>query len=154
MNDASQPTAPGAGTAEERRQKLVDGLRRWQQIERAAVEQTAAIMERTRNPLVRQLMEIIRNDSVQHHRVQQFLIDSLVREPVTLTAAEIDEVWEQVERHDRTEKAVVEMARELRDACDFYVQRALIDYLLLDEEKHDALLEKLGEFREQMDPSP
>ena len=34
------------------------------------------LMERTDNLLVRQVMEIIRNDSVQHHRVQQFIIDS------------------------------------------------------------------------------
>ena len=42
------------------------------------------LMEKTDNLLVRQIMEIIRNDSVQHHRVQQFIIDSLTRTPVHL----------------------------------------------------------------------
>ena len=54
----------------ERTAHWVDVLRQWQGIERDAIETTAQIMEKTDNLLIRQIMEIIRNDSVQHHRVQ------------------------------------------------------------------------------------
>ena len=67
----------------ERQKFTIDVLRQWQGIERDAIETTAQIMEKTDNLLIRQIMEIIRNDSVQHHRVQQFLIDSITRTPVT-----------------------------------------------------------------------
>ncbi len=63
----------------ERQKFTIDVLRQWQGIERDAIETTAQIMEKTDNLLIRQIMEIIRNDSVQHHRVQQFLIDSITR---------------------------------------------------------------------------
>ena len=65
---------------QENTDKLVDTLRKWQQIERKSIDSCADIMEKTDNSLIRQFMEIIRNDSVQHHRVQQFIIDSLTKE--------------------------------------------------------------------------
>ena len=72
----------------ERIEKLVSTLREWQGIERKSIDSCAEIMEKTDNPLIRQFMEIIRNDSVQHHRVQQFIIDSLTKEQVKLTPEE------------------------------------------------------------------
>ena len=69
----------------ERIDNLVKTLRKWQGIERKSIDSCAEIMEKTDNPLIRQFMEIIRNDSVQHHRVQQFIIDSLTKEAVKLT---------------------------------------------------------------------
>jgi mannose/fructose/N-acetylgalactosamine-specific phosphotransferase system component IIB len=97
-------------------------------------------------------MEIIRNDSVQHHRVQQFLIDSLTTNPVKLTPEELGEVWEQIEAHDEHEKEVIEIAKELKEECRFFVQRSLIEYLLVDEQKHDTILEQLNEFKKNLYP--
>lgn len=136
----------------ERTQHMVDGLREWQAIERQAVEQTAVMMERTRNPLIRQILEIIRNDSVQHHRVQQFIIDSLTTTPVTLTPEELGEIWDAVEAHDEAEKNVIGLATRLRDECRFIVQRSLLDYLLHDEQKHDLLLGELAKFKKGLYP--
>jgi rubrerythrin len=135
---------------QQRVDKMVKLLKKWQGIERQAITDTAEIMEQTENALVRQIMEIIRNDSVQHHRVQQFLIDSLTTTPVNLTSEELGDVWEAIEAHDEHEKEVIEIAKELRDECKFFVQRSLIDYLLVDEEKHDTILEQLGEFKKNL----
>ena len=88
----------------ERTAEAVAVLRQWQGIERDAIETTAQIMEKTDNLLIRQIMEIIRNDSVQHHRVQQFLIDSMTKTPITLQAEELAEVWCQLEAHDELER--------------------------------------------------
>ena len=136
----------------ERTEKMINSLRKWQSIERQAIEHTAEIMEKTQNPLIRQLMEIIRNDSVQHHRVQQFIIDSLTTTPVTLTPEELGEVWDEIVAHDEAEKEVVRLGEELRDDCRFFVQKALLDYLIADEKKHDYLLEQLGEFKKKLYP--
>jgi hypothetical protein len=136
----------------ERIEKLVDTLRDWQKIERQSVETCAEIMEKTENPLIRQFMEIIRNDSVQHHRVQQFLIDSLTKEQVKLTPEELGEVWEQISAHDEVERKTIEMAKECKKECRFFVQRALLDYLITDEQKHDHLLQSLEEFKKNIYP--
>jgi hypothetical protein len=143
MSDAKGP---------ERIEKLVSTLREWQQIERESVHNCSEIMEKTENPLIRQFMEIIRNDSVQHHRVQQFLIDSLTKEQIKLTPEELAEVWDEITAHDEVERKTIELAKECRKECKFFVQAALLDYLITDEEKHDHLLQSLDEFKKNIYP--
>ncbi|GAB4371245.1 MAG: hypothetical protein Kow0062_06610 [Acidobacteriota bacterium] len=136
----------------ERMQKLIDGLRHWQEIERKAIDECTAIMESTDNPLIRQVMEIIRNDSVQHHRVQQFIIDTMTRTPVSLTPEQLGEIWDRIEAHDELERKTIEYANELRDECPTMIQKMLLDYLLYDEQKHDKLLHELEKFKKGLYP--
>jgi hypothetical protein len=136
----------------ERVKKMVDELRRWQRIERLSVDQMADLMEATDNALVRQMAEIIRNDSVQHHRVQQFLIDTLTKEAPTLSPEEMATIWDKIEKHQKTEKDVVSIAKKLRSAAWLPVQKMILDYILTDEEKHDKLLDQLAEFKKGMYP--
>ena len=135
---------------QERTEKLLKTLRDWQGIERHAIETTTKIMEKTDNLLIRQFMEIIRNDSVQHHRVQQFIIDSLTKQPVSLSHDELAQIWEEIEAHDKVERKTIEMAKECRDECQFFVQRSLLEYLISDEEKHDTILQGLEDFKKNM----
>lgn len=139
-------------TGPERIEHTIQVLREWQALERQAIETTAEIMEKTDNPLIRQFMEIIRNDSVQHHRVQQFIIDSLTTTPVKLTPEELAEVWDAISAHDEVERKTIEIAKELKEECRFFVQRALLDYLIIDEEKHDHILGQLEEFKKNLYP--
>ncbi|MBN2320811.1 MAG: hypothetical protein JXR49_17160 [Acidobacteria bacterium] len=138
------------GKGQERTEKLLKTLRDWQGIERHAIETTTKIMEKTDNLLIRQFMEIIRNDSVQHHRVQQFIIDSLTKQPINLSHDELAQIWEEIEAHDKVERKTIEMAKECRDECQFFVQRSLLEYLISDEEKHDTILQGLEDFKKNM----
>ncbi|MDX2435557.1 MAG: hypothetical protein QNL88_00775 [Acidobacteriota bacterium] len=134
----------------ERQKFTIDVLRQWQGIERDAIETTAQIMEKTDNLLIRQVMEIIRNDSVQHHRVQQFLIDSVTITPVTLSPDELAEVWGQIEAHDELERQTIELAKKLLEQTTEPVQKLLLNYLLTDEEKHDGILGELDDLKSYM----
>ncbi len=134
----------------ERTKFMIDVLRQWQGIERDAIETTAQIMEKTDNLLIRQVMEIIRNDSVQHHRVQQFLIDSVTITPVTLSPDELAEVWGQIEAHDELERQTIELAKKLLEQTTEPVQKLLLNYLLTDEEKHDGILGELEALKTYM----
>jgi len=134
----------------ERQKFTIDVLRQWQGIERDAIETTAQIMEKTDNLLIRQVMEIIRNDSVQHHRVQQFLIDSLTKTPISLSPDELAEVWGQIEAHDELERQTINLAKELMEQTTEPMHRILLGYLLTDEEKHDGLLGELEDFKKHM----
>jgi len=136
----------------ERIDKLVKTLRKWQGIERKSIDSCAQIIEKTDNPLIRQFMEIIRNDSVQHHRVQQFIIDSLTKEQVKLTPEELAQVWDEITAHDEIERETIELAKGLKEECQFFVQRALLEYLIVDEEKHDQILQSLEDFKRNLYP--
>ncbi len=139
-------------TGPERSARLVDAMKKWQAIERKAVEHCAELMEKTPNPLIRQILEIIRNDSVQHHRVQQFIIDTLTTTPVNLTPEDLGSVWSELTAHDELEREVIELGKQLRDDCRFPVQRSLLEYLIYDEQKHDMLLGELAKFKSSLYP--
>jgi rubrerythrin len=134
----------------ERTAHWVEVLRQWQGIERDAIETTSQIMEKTDSLLIRQLMEIIRNDSVQHHRVQQFIIDSMTKAAVTMTPEDLAEVWGQIEAHDELERQTIELAEQLLEDSTEPVQQILLKYLLVDEQKHDQILGELEEFKKYM----
>ena len=134
----------------ERTKRWIEVLRQWQGIERDAIETTSQVMEKTDNLLIRQIMEIIRNDSVQHHRVQQFIIDSMTRAAVSLSPDDLAEIWGQIEAHDELERQTIELAKELLEDSTEPVQQILLKYLLIDEQKHDEILGELEEFKKYM----
>ena len=134
----------------ERVEHMVKVLRRWQGLERQAITDMAEIIEEAQSPLIRLIMEIIRHDSLMHHRVQQFLVESVTQKPVTITREDVAKIWEKIEEHDKVEKQTIELAKELREESYSPVHNQLFDYLLADESKHDSLLEQLGELKKGM----
>jgi len=136
--------------AKERVQETVDLLRTWQGLEREAIETTAQIMEQTDNLLIRQVMEIIRNDSVQHHRVQQFIIDVMTKEAVRMSPDDMAEVWTRIEEHDELERRTIELAKELKEKATDPVVATMLEYLIIDEQKHDHILNQLGEVKRHL----
>ena len=131
-------------------QEMLDVLRQWQRIERQSMSDTAEIMEQTENPLIRMIMEIIRHDSLMHHRVQQFLVDTITKENVTITREDVAAIWERVEEHDELERQTIELATELREKSWTPVHEVLLDFLIVDEKKHDGLLGQLNKVKEGM----
>jgi hypothetical protein len=138
--------------AVENLEELKATIKRWQEIEVASVAQTTQIMERTQNPLIRLVMEIIRQDSVMHKRVQQVILDSLEKEAFTLTPEELGDIWEMVEKHAEMEKETIALAEKARRNCRLFVQRHLLTYLIEDEQKHDRLLAQLEDFKRKIYP--
>lgn len=137
----------------DRVEQMVAILRKWQEIERQAVNDMGTIMEKTQNPLIRLVMEIIRHDSLMHHRVQQFLIDSVTVAAASLTREDVAEIWDMVEAHDQAEKKTIELAHGLLESAWTPIQKQLLDYLLRDETKHDTLLMQLDEVKKGMSRS-
>ena len=134
------------------REELTAALKRWQEIEATSIEQCTAIIQKTENPLIRLIMEIIRQDSAMHKRVQQVMIDSMEQQALSLTPEELAEVWEMVEQHIELEKETIQLAEKARRNSRLFIQRHLLAYLLEDEEKHEHLLERLEDFKRQLYP--
>jgi rubrerythrin len=148
MKKQSQHRAKTPGDTSE----LVGLLRKWQEIEDGSVTSTSQIMASTKNPFIRLVMEIIRQDSVMHKKVQQFMIDSVEKQAVSLTPEELGEIWDAVERHAEMEKETIRLAEELRKNCRLFVQRHLLTYLVEDERLHDRLLGQLEDFKQKIYP--
>lgn len=133
-------------TTKANQSKLAEILREWQHIETMSVVQTAQIMDRTRNPVLRLVMEIIQSDSAMHYRVEQFIIDALEKESVTLTVEDLAVVWDAVQAHVAAEKRTGELIVAAQNALagtKNVIPQYLLSYLGQDEKKHDRLLEDL-----------
>jgi hypothetical protein len=142
-------------STKEIQEQIVSNMRAWQKIENAAVTLTARIIEKTDNPIVRLVMEIIQRDSQMHHRVQELIADSLEVKSLSLTPEELGAVWDLVETHIETEKKTVEMAEQALAALKgkkMVVQEYLLNYLLIDENKHNAILDQLATIKKGMYP--
>ena len=142
-------------TTKELQQEIISNMRRWQKIENAAAASTGQIMERTDNPIIHILMEIIQRDSQMHYRVQEWIADSLQYKTVTLTPDELNQVWDMIEQHVEVEKKALEMASRSLGALKgkkMVLQEYLLEYLALDEKKHNELLDRLETIKRGMHP--
>ena len=135
---------------------LVENMRTWQKVENSSVASTGRVMEKTENPIVRLVMEIIQRDSQMHHRVQEWIADSLTGKPVSLTPDEVGAVWEMVETHIELERRTLRLAEDalasIKGDKGMLVQAYLLEYLLRDEHKHNAMLDQLGQIQKGMYP--
>ena len=145
-----------AGSMKEVQEQLVGSMRKWQKIEDASVASTGRVMEETENPIIRLVMEIIQRDSQMHHRVQEWIADTLEGKAVALSPDELAKVWGKIEDHIKIEKQVMTLAEEALASVEgskgMQVQAYLLQYLLEDEKKHDSILEKLESIKKGMYP--
>lgn len=142
-------------STKEVRQELVDSMRHWQKIEDRSVESTGQVIAKTSNPLIRLVMEIIQRDSQMHHRVQQFIIDSLEGKPIALSTDEMGAISEMIDNHLKIEDDMVVLVdKALNDVKDrkMLVQEYLLNFLVADEKKHASMLKALDTIKKGMYP--
>jgi len=143
-------------STKEIQQEIVTNMKRWQKIEYASVASTGQIIEKTDNPVVRLVMEIIQRDSQMHYRIQEWIADSLEYKTVSLSPDELGKVWGMIESHIELEKKTLEMAGrslETLKGKKMVIQEYLLQYLQEDEEKHNNLLRRLEMIKKGMPPS-
>jgi hydroxymethylpyrimidine/phosphomethylpyrimidine kinase len=128
-------------------EKLIDTLKTWQVVEDESVRSTSEIISKTKNPVVKQVMEIIRQDSAMHKKVQQLLIDNFEKEAFSLTPEELAGIWNLVEKHIELEKETIRLAEESRRNTKNFVIRYLLGYLMTDEQKHNLILQQLEDIK-------
>jgi hypothetical protein len=140
----------------EAQEKIVANMRHWQKIENAGVSSTAKIMDKTDNPIVRLVMEIIQRDSQMHHRVQELIAESLESKAMALNPEELATVWSLIEEHVKLERSTIDLAKSSIEATSkakgMLVQHYLLQYLLKDEEKHEEILSNLEKIKSGMYP--
>jgi hypothetical protein len=137
----------------EAQEKLVKTMKSWQQIENASVASTGKIIEMTKNPLIRQVMEIIQADSQRHYHIQQMIVDSFEQQSLNVTPDELVEIWDSIEGHIALERRTVDLANEALESLKNsrnVVAQYLVEYLLEDENKHNKILDNLESIKKGM----
>lgn len=141
-------------SGKESQEKLMINMQRWQKIELETVKYVGDLIEKTDNPIVKHVLEIIRRDSEMHHRTQELVLGTL-KGTISLTPEDLADVWGSIEKHIAMEEAAVGMAEAAKESLKdrtMPVQAYLVEYLLEDEQKHDNLLERLRNIKAGMYP--
>jgi hypothetical protein len=135
---------------------LVQKMKEWQEIESTAIKTTREIGVKTENPLIKNIMITLNYDSARHRSVQQFIIDSLEKEHLTLSINDLGDVWTMIEKHIALEQKMVSLVKEVLETVKgkktLMVQQYFLEYLLADEEKHEAMLNKLHSIKDGIYP--
>jgi hypothetical protein len=142
-------------STKEIQEQLVNSMKHWQQIEDRSVESTGSVIAKTQNPLIRLVMEIIQRDSQLHHRIQQFIVDTLESKPVALSTDELGVVSEMIDNHLKIENEMVELVDNALGSVKnkkMLVQEYLLNFLVEDEKKHAAMLTALDNIKKGMYP--
>ena len=133
-------------------ERLVATLKKWQVVEDDSVKSTSDIISKTKNPIVKQIMEIIRQDSAMHKKVQQLIINNFEKQAISLTPDELGDIWGLIENHIKLEKETIKLAEQSRKNSSNFVIRYLLGYLLTDETKHNQILEQMEDIKKGIYP--
>ena len=142
-------------STKELQETLIENMAEWKKVEGKSIASTGKILEQASNPIVRMMMEVIQRDSLMHYRVQDFIQHSLQTEGVRIQPEELGEIWGMIEEHIELERKTIEIGEAVLEAMPrkgMAVQRYLLEYLMMDEEKHNKLLDKLSQIKENMYP--
>ena len=136
----------------ERQEELVALLKKWQKLEESGIAYLKDLQSKTDNVVLKEVLEIIKQDSGQHRRVQQLILDGLTKEAFSVTPEEVGAIWDKLEEHDELEKETISMAHEARKNSNQLFVRFFLGYLLADEEKHHRMLENLEDVKRGLYP--
>ena len=124
---------------------FIDTIRQWQKLEDDTISNSEDLIAKSKNPIVRMIMEMIKFDSQKHKVMQQLLIDGLTKEPLHLNPDELDPLAEEIKKHIEAESKSVQLASKALEQSELFVTRYILTLLLADEAKHHRLLGDLNE---------
>ncbi|RJQ43479.1 MAG: hypothetical protein C4538_11920 [Nitrospiraceae bacterium] len=131
----------------EQSEQFLKIIRDWQKLEDVTIEFSSAMMKKTKNPLIRMTMEMIKNDSQKHKAMQQMLIDSITKEAFHLNPEELAMLSDGLNKHMAAEAKSLELADEALRNSEMFITRYVLSYLIADETKHHNLLSKLNDLK-------
>ncbi len=122
-------------------------IKEWQRLEDDTINYSSEMMKKTKNPLIRMTMEMIKNDSQKHKAMQQMLIDSLTKEALHLTPEELAVLSDGLNKHIAAEGKSLELADKALKNSELFVTRYILSLLVADETKHHNMLGKLNDLK-------
>ncbi|SPF34211.1 hypothetical protein SBDP1_1220002 [Syntrophobacter sp. SbD1] len=139
----------------EQQQRIVSTIRDWGLLEQESSEYIEQVKAKCSNPLVFLVMDIIENDARLHKRLQEFIVNTLEHEPLTLSPDEVDEVIGLMRNHTRLKARMVEKVENIMEMTkdkSLGIQKFLLKTLLADEKKHKEMLEGIEKVMQGLYP--
>lgn len=128
-------------------------IKEWQALEDNTIASASAILKKTRNPIVKMTMELIKKDSEKHKLVQQMIIDSITKEAIHINPDELNMLSDMLNKHMEAEANSLCIADEAFNNSELFTTRYLLSYLIADESKHHGLMSQLNDLKRAAIPT-
>ncbi len=128
-------------------------IKEWQALEDATIASASAMLKKTKNPIVKMTMELIKKDSEKHKIVQQMIIDSITKEAIHLDPEELNAVSDMLNKHMEAEADSLCLAEKALQESELFTTKYLLSYLIADEAKHHGLMCQLNDLKRAAIPT-
>jgi len=131
----------------EKSDRFLKIIKDWQGLEDETIKFSDEMLKKTKNPLIRMAMEMIKHDSQKHKVMQQMLIDSITKEAIHLSPDELAVISASLNRHIAAEEKSLELADEAVKNSELFTTRFILSLLIADETKHHKMLGNLNDLK-------
>ena len=111
--------------------------------ERNAVSHLSQTIKKTKNNVIKILMQILLIDSLKHAKILEIIL-SILRAP-KLESSEISEVAQHIKEHVDEEKEMMENFENIVDKVEDQKIRFLLENIITDEKRHHNIVERISE---------
>ena len=128
-------------------------MKDWQVLEDRTIASAKAMKTKTKNPLVKTVMELILRDSEKHKLVQQMIVDNITKEAVHVDPDELMAISDMLNRHMEAEADSICLAEGALAKSELFFTRFFLSYLIADEVKHHGLINQLNDLKRATIPT-
>ncbi|MEW6001111.1 MAG: hypothetical protein AB1638_00445 [Nitrospirota bacterium] len=122
-------------------------IKEWQSLEDRTISSANDLLSKTKNPMIKMIMESIKHDSEKHKVILQMITDYATKEAFSMSHEDVLPLADLLEKHIDVENQSIKLADEAHNRSRLFVTRFLISYLIADEVKHHGLLTQLNDLK-------
>jgi rubrerythrin len=124
-------------------QTLEENIQKMIKDERETVNHLGKTIKKTKNNVIKILMQIMLIDSLKHGKILEIIL-SILNSP-KLESNEIGEVAQHLKEHVEEEKIMMENFENLVDKVEDQRIRFLLENIITDEKRHHNIVERITE---------
>lgn len=124
---------------------IADLMTDWQGIEAGTVESAKRELQKTKNPLMKAMLQLIVLEAEKHRLVQQMIFDSVKKEAVNLSPDELGVLSGHINRYLEAEGRELCAAEATTARSNPFVTRYLFSYLIEDLKVQSCMLKQFDD---------
>ncbi|OGD53408.1 hypothetical protein A3K80_05495 [Candidatus Bathyarchaeota archaeon RBG_13_38_9] len=124
-------------------QELEENIQKMIKDERKTVSHLGNTIKKTKNNVIKILMQILLIDSLKHAKILEIIL-SMQKTP-KLESSELGEVAQHLKEHVEEEKIMMENFEDMVDKVEDQKIRFLLENIITDEKRHHNIVERITE---------
>jgi hypothetical protein len=117
----------------------------WQSIEMQAVDYANKEIPKTKHPLTKTMLKVLKLDAEKHSLIQQMIIESVNKEAVNLSPEELKALSGHLNKRLEDEEKAIPLAEAALEKSELFMPRYLLSYLISELKIRNSLLRQFDD---------